>query len=90
MSLKNFILRSSKSGGCQDDFSGLVSSFKLPHNVGWLTDLSGEVEPLVSVIFYLILNQLMNISVNDWDKNLFSDKSKSPNGCKKIKVGSPK
>ena len=30
------------------------------------------------------------ISVNDWDKNLFSDKSKSPNGCKKIKVGSPK
>ena len=59
-------------------------------NVGWLTDLSGEVEPLVSVIFYLILNQLMNISVNDWDKNLFSDKSKSPNGCKKIKVGSPK
>jgi hypothetical protein len=32
----------------------------------------------------------MNISVNDWDKNLFSDKSKSPNGCKKIKVGSPK
>ena len=30
--LKNFILRSSKSGGCQDDFSGLVSSFKLPHN----------------------------------------------------------
>lgn len=32
LSLKNFILRSSKSGGCQDDFSGLVSSFKLPHN----------------------------------------------------------
>lgn len=32
MSLKNFILRSSKSGGCQDDFFGLVSSFKLPHN----------------------------------------------------------
>lgn len=69
--------------------------FDLPYflqvsNVGWLTDLSGEVEPLVSVIFYLILNQLMNISVNDWDKNLFSDKSKSPNGCKKIKVGSPK
>ncbi|WP_294594011.1 hypothetical protein, partial [uncultured Bacteroides sp.] len=30
---KNFILRSSKSGGCQDDFSGLVSSFKLPHNI---------------------------------------------------------
>ena len=62
----------------------------LANNVWWLTDLSGEVEPLVSVIFYLILNQLMNISVNDWDKNLFSDKSKSPNGCKKIKVGSPK
>ncbi|WP_374551632.1 hypothetical protein, partial [Flavobacterium sp.] len=32
LSLKNFILRSSKSGGCQDDFFGLVSSFKLPHN----------------------------------------------------------
>lgn len=32
---ENFILRSSKSGGCQDDFFGLVSSFfKLPHN-GW-------------------------------------------------------
>ena len=30
---ENFILRSSKSGGCQDDFSGLVSSFKLPHNI---------------------------------------------------------
>ena len=30
--MKNFILRSSKSGGCQDDFFGLVSSFKLPHN----------------------------------------------------------
>ena len=35
LSLKNFILHSSKSGGCQDDFFGLVSSFfKLPHN-GW-------------------------------------------------------
>nr|AMP49293.1 hypothetical protein [uncultured bacterium] len=38
MSLKNFILRSSKSGGCQDDFSGLVSSFKLPHNVWQIGD----------------------------------------------------
>ena len=36
--LKNFILRSSKSGGCQDDFSGLVSSFKLPHNVPGLAE----------------------------------------------------
>ena len=69
---------------------GFISCSFQVDNVGWLTDLSGEVEPLVSVIFYLILNQLMNISVNDWDKNLFSDKSKSPNGCKKIKVGSPK
>lgn len=36
MSLKNFILRSSKSGGCQDDFFGLVSSFKLPHNTPYV------------------------------------------------------
>jgi len=73
-----------------DSILYILSIMIYSNNVGWLTDLSGEVEPLVSVIFYLILNQLMNISVNDWDKNLFSDKSKSPNGCKKIKVGSPK
>ena len=30
--LKNFILLNSKLGDGQDDFSGLVSSFKLPHN----------------------------------------------------------
>ena len=32
LSLKNFILLNSKLGGGQDDFFGLVSSFKLPHN----------------------------------------------------------
>ncbi|WP_228457691.1 hypothetical protein, partial [Chryseobacterium indologenes] len=42
LSLKNFILRSSKSGGCQDDFSGLVSSFKLPHNGSRLGDSGGN------------------------------------------------
>ena len=34
--LKNFILLNSKLGDGQDDFSGLVSSFKLPHNVSQL------------------------------------------------------
>jgi hypothetical protein len=43
--LKNFILRSSKSGGCQDDFFGLVSSFKLPHN-GWRYETLGVSELL--------------------------------------------
>ena len=33
--LKNFILLNSKLGDGQDDFSGLVSSFKLPHNEKW-------------------------------------------------------
>jgi len=33
LSLKNFILLNSKLGGGQDDLSGLVSSFKLPHNL---------------------------------------------------------
>uniref|UniRef100_UPI0030BC95CF hypothetical protein n=1 Tax=Riemerella anatipestifer TaxID=34085 RepID=UPI0030BC95CF len=49
LSLKNFILRSSKSGGCQDDFFGLVSSFKLPHNgVGyWLK--AGQKKPKLSI-----------------------------------------
>ena len=36
MFLKNFILLNSKLGDGQDDFSGLVSSFKLPHNVSQL------------------------------------------------------
>jgi len=48
LSLKNFILRSSKSGGCQDDFFGLVSSFKLPHNVLQLGEVA-DFHPKTSI-----------------------------------------